>query len=199
MEKTMRFCQSCGMPLTDDVLGTNADGSKNEDYCMYCYKDGAFTGDFTMEEMAEFCAQFVDDFNKNTGQSLTRDEYKQQLLKYFPNLKRWQLPADELSQATSPLKKQLIEEINALGIKDMPKITNLFVLQGSFVNMSYAVNGNNVKFLDDSASYWGTQVEKGDGRCFGIACDEHYILVSEYGKDGADAKLVMLKSRDELL
>ena len=29
----MRFCQSCGMPLTDDVLGTNADGSKNEDYC----------------------------------------------------------------------------------------------------------------------------------------------------------------------
>ena len=209
MEKEMKFCQSCGMPLTDEVLGTNADGSKNEEYCMYCYKDGAFTGDFTMEEMAEFCAQFfaeqsgkaerVDDFNKNTGQSLTRDEYKQQLLKYFPNLKRWQLPADELSQATSPLKKQLIEEINALGIKDMPKITNLFVLQGSFVNMSYAVNGNNVKFLDDSASYWGTQVEKGDGRCFGIACDEHYILVSEYGKDGADAKLVMLKSRDELL
>ena len=209
MEKEMKFCQSCGMPLTDEVLGTNADGSKNEEYCMYCYKDGAFTGDFTMEEMAEFCAQFfaeqsgkaerVDDFNKNTGQSLTRDEYKQQLLKYFPNLKRWQLPADELSQATSPLKKQLIEEINALGIKDMPKITNLFVLQGSFVNMSYAVNGNNVKFLDDSASYWGTQVEKGDGRCFGIACDEHYILVSEYGKGGADAKLVMLKSRDELL
>ena len=32
-----KFCQSCGMPLTEDVLGTNADGSKNEDYCMYCY------------------------------------------------------------------------------------------------------------------------------------------------------------------
>ena len=78
----------------------------------------------------------------------------------------------------------------------MPKITNLFVLQGSFVNMSYKVNGNSVKFLDDSASYWGTQVEKGDGRCFGIACDEHYILVSEYGKNGADAKLVVLKNRD---
>ena len=196
MEKEMKFCQSCGMPLTDDVLGTNADGSKSEEYCIYCYKDGAFTRDFTMEEMADFCAQFVDEFNKNTGQSLTREEYKQQLLKYFPNLKRWQLPADELPHATSPLKEQLIEEINALGIKDMPIITNLFVLQGSFVNMSYTVNGNTVKFLDDSASYWGTQVEKGDGRCFGIACDEHYILVSEYGKDGADAKLVVLKNRD---
>ena len=29
-----RFCQSCGMPLTGGVLGTNADGSKNEDDCM---------------------------------------------------------------------------------------------------------------------------------------------------------------------
>ena len=28
-----KFCQSCGMPLTQEILGTNADGSKNEDYC----------------------------------------------------------------------------------------------------------------------------------------------------------------------
>ena len=32
MEKEMKFCQSFGMPLTNDVLGTNADGSKNEEY-----------------------------------------------------------------------------------------------------------------------------------------------------------------------
>jgi hypothetical protein len=31
MDKDIKFCQSCGMPLTDDVLGTNADGSKNFD------------------------------------------------------------------------------------------------------------------------------------------------------------------------
>ena len=29
----MKLCQSCGMPLTDEILGTNADGSKNPDYC----------------------------------------------------------------------------------------------------------------------------------------------------------------------
>ncbi|MBS7391063.1 MAG: hypothetical protein KIG51_03075, partial [Fibrobacter sp.] len=29
-----RFCQSCGMPLTNEILGTNADGSKNEEYCI---------------------------------------------------------------------------------------------------------------------------------------------------------------------
>ena len=100
------------MPLTEDILGTNADGTKNEEYCIYCYKDGAFTGDFTMEEMAEFCSQFVDEFNKNTGQSLSREEYKKALLQFYPTLKRWQLPADELPHATSPIKQQLIEEVN---------------------------------------------------------------------------------------
>ena len=180
----MKFCQSCGMPLTPEILGTNADGSKNEEYCIYCYKDGAFTGDFNMEQMVEFCSQFVDEFNKNTGKSLTREEYKVELRKYFPTLKRWRLPADQLPHATSPMKQKFIEEVNALGIKDMPTIDNLFVLQGSLL-------------LDDNASYWGNQVEKkgAEGRCYGIACDEHYILVSEYGKNGADAEIVVFKKR----
>lgn len=193
-----KFCQSCGMPLTDNILGSNADGTKNEDYCIYCFKDGAFTGDFTMEEMVQFCAQFVDEYNKNTGQSISREEYKEVLRQYYPNLKRWQLPADQLPHATSPIKQQLIDEVNALDIKNMPKIDNLFVLQGSFVNMEYHLNGNSIKLLDDNATYWGNQVEKNgtEDRCFGIACDEHYILVCEYGKDGVDAEIVILKKRD---
>ena len=55
-----RFCQSCGMPLTEEVLGTNADGSKNEEYCMYCYRDGQFLQDCTMDEMIEHCAQLME-------------------------------------------------------------------------------------------------------------------------------------------
>ena len=85
-----QFCQSCGMPLTrDEDCGTNADGSKNFDFCTYCYKDGAFTSNFTMEEMAEFCSQFVDEFNKHSGQNLSREEYKTMLLRFYPNLRRW--------------------------------------------------------------------------------------------------------------
>ena len=190
-----KFCQSCGMPLTEEILGTNADGSKNEEYCIYCFKDGAFTSDFTMEEMVEFCAQFVDEFNKNAGQNLTKEEYKAMLRQYYPSLKRWRESDEELPHAASPLKQQLIDEVNALGISDMPKIDNLFVLQGSMINMEYDVNGNSVRFLDDQAIYWGNQVEKGDGRCYGIACDEHHIFVSEYGKDGADAEVVLYKRR----
>ena len=78
-----KFCQSCGMPLTEDVLGTNADGSKNEDYCMYCYKDGQFLQDCTMEEMIEHCAQF------NMPKPMTKEEYKQMMQGFFPMLKRW--------------------------------------------------------------------------------------------------------------
>ncbi len=195
MGKEMKFCQSCGMPLTDEILGTNDDGTKSEEYCIYCYKDGAFTDNLTMEEMVGSCSQFVDEYNKNTGQNLTQEELKSMLRQFYPTLKRWQLPPDQLPSAISPIKLQLIEEANALGIKGLPKIKNLFVLQGSFINMEYTINGNKVKLLDDNATYWGTQVEIGPNRCFGIACDEHYILVSEYGKDGTNPELVSFTRR----
>ena len=84
-----KFCQSCGMPLTEEVLGTNADGSKNEDYCMYCYKDGQFLQDCTMDEMIEHCSQFVDEVNKQMPKPMTKEEYKQMMQGFFPMLKRW--------------------------------------------------------------------------------------------------------------
>lgn len=197
MDKEMHFCQSCGMPLTDEILGTNADGSKSEEYCIYCFKDGAFTGDFTMEEMIDFCSQFVEQYNKDSGQNLTQDEYKAMLRQYYPNLKRWSTPTDQLPHANSPLKQKYIDEVNALNIPDMPVIDNLFVLQGSFISLEYKINGNSFFVLDKDKSYWGTQVEKlnSNGRCYGIACDEKYILISEYGKEGVDAEIVMLKRR----
>jgi len=38
------FCQSCSMPLDNpELLGTEKDGSKNPEYCKYCYQQGAFT------------------------------------------------------------------------------------------------------------------------------------------------------------
>ncbi len=194
--KEQKFCQSCGMPLTDDILGSNADGSKNDEYCIYCYKDGAFTGDFTMEEMVEYCSMFVEQYNKNTGKHITCCEYKEVLRQFYPTLKRWNLPKDQIPHADHPMKKVYIEEVNALGIKGL-HIENLFVLQGSFINQEYKLNGNSMFLLDNNATYWGTQVENPDteGRCFGIACDEKYILVSEYGKDGSNPEIVMLKRR----
>ena len=89
MNKEMKFCQSCGMPLTEEVLGTHAEGSKNEDYCIYCYKDGRFLQECTMDEMIEHCAQFVDEVNKHMPKPMTKEEYKQMMQLFFPMLKRW--------------------------------------------------------------------------------------------------------------
>lgn len=50
-----KTCQSCGMPMQSDAdFGTEADGTLSEDYCTYCYQNGAFTEPgITIEEMAE--------------------------------------------------------------------------------------------------------------------------------------------------
>ena len=78
------FCQSCGMPLSDEVV------SDHPDYCKYCHADGHCTQDCTTDEMIEVYVQFLDEFNKNTGQHLTAVQYREQLRQYFPTLKRWQ-------------------------------------------------------------------------------------------------------------
>ena len=95
-EKTLQpgqlpqFCQSCGMPLTrNEDCGTNADGSINFDYCKYCYADGRFLQECTMDEMIEHCSQFVDEVNKHMPKPMTREEYKQMMGAFFPKLKRW--------------------------------------------------------------------------------------------------------------
>ena len=44
-----------GMPLNDDILAKNTDGSFNEQYCMWCWDGEGFAQDCTMEEMVEHC------------------------------------------------------------------------------------------------------------------------------------------------
>ena len=79
-----KICQSCGMPITDnELLGTNKDGSKNNDYCKYCYVDGEFVDNVTMEEYIEMCSQF----GEQAG--MTNEQMKEFCTKLFPTLKRW--------------------------------------------------------------------------------------------------------------
>ena len=48
------FCQSCAMPFaTLDDFGTDSDGSRSREYCALCYEQGAFKGDFTLQEMVQ--------------------------------------------------------------------------------------------------------------------------------------------------
>lgn len=85
-----KFCQSCGMPLNiKEDFGTNKDMSLNDDYCTYCFKEGSFTQDITMNEMIEHCLQYLDEFNKDALQKMTIDEARANMREFFPHLKRW--------------------------------------------------------------------------------------------------------------
>ncbi len=84
-------CQSCGMPLHDHkIYGTSTDGMPIEDYCIYCYKDGGFTSDVTMDEMMRLCANYVS--------SNSADFYIANMRTLYPHLKRWAKKEDTQSE-----------------------------------------------------------------------------------------------------
>lgn len=78
------ICQSCSMPLeNEEYMGTNNDNTKNNDYCIYCFKDGKFNDDMTLEEFSEYSLQFAEQAG------MTVDEMKEHCKNVLPNLKRW--------------------------------------------------------------------------------------------------------------
>lgn len=86
-----RYCQSCAMlmGITDEHFGTESDGAKSEDYCSYCYMDGAFKKEVTMKEMLDICVGFaIDD-------ETTEKQARRKLEKILPTLKRWKIEKDD--------------------------------------------------------------------------------------------------------
>lgn len=82
----LKICQSCGMPIeSENVFGTNGDGSISEDYCKYCYINGEFIDKVSMEEYIEMCSQF------GAQAGMTNKEMRAYCEKLFPTLKRWKI------------------------------------------------------------------------------------------------------------
>lgn len=61
MKSQNKFCQSCGMPMQKDPKkgGTESNGAISELYCSYCYQNGAFTFNGTVNEMQEHCRKMM--------------------------------------------------------------------------------------------------------------------------------------------
>ncbi len=84
-----RICQCCGMPTpTDDLLGYFPDGRKNQDYCLYCFKEGRFNT-ASMEEQIRSNVAYLEQFNRDAGTNMTVEEAKATMAEFFPTLKRW--------------------------------------------------------------------------------------------------------------
>ena len=77
----------------------------------------------------------------------------------------------------------------------MATVTDLNALRGGFVNLKYKLPGGQIiSFWEDDRIYLGNQIcKKGSERCYGLTADEHYLLVCEYGANGADAEIVIYK------
>lgn len=82
-----KYCQSCGMPLgdTDELYGTNTDGSKNTEYCKYCFESGKFSFNGTMEEMIEICVPPM----VSSHSEMSEEQARNMMREFFPKLKRW--------------------------------------------------------------------------------------------------------------
>ena len=77
-------CQCCGMPLPEDsMLSREPDGSFNEDYCMWCYKDGQFTYD-SRDGLLDFLLSHMPNPD-NTPEG----ERRVQVDGYLSQLKHW--------------------------------------------------------------------------------------------------------------
>jgi len=70
------------------TFGTNADGSQNQDYCGYCFVNGAFQDSYeTIEEMVTECApMWVEESGVMYPTEAVAAAYLRALL---PTLKRW--------------------------------------------------------------------------------------------------------------
>jgi len=79
------ICQSCGMPMMKpEDFGTNMDGSKNEEYCTYCFQKGNFTWpDITLNQMIEKLISMHDQMGH------TEEEARKVTNENLPKLKRW--------------------------------------------------------------------------------------------------------------
>ena len=94
------------------------------------------------------------------------------------------------------IKAKLVREFNTLlHIEGLPRVEDLNVLSGEFVNLEYTLpSGEKVKFLDDNATYLGNQLE-GASKCYGIVANMDFLLVCTYEENGANPELLMYRKR----
>ena len=184
------ICQCCGMPLEDEMMSREPDGIINEGYCKWCYADGNYTY-HDMDDLIDVCVKHM------AGEGFTEEQARSYMKGILPGLDYWKDHKElEDGGKFEEFKKQLINEFNGLNIKGMPKVEKLNALVGNYVNIGYPLpSGVTVKFLDNGTTYLGNQLEGENGRCFGVIGNADFLLVSTYGKDGADPELILYKKR----
>ena len=186
------ICQCCGMPLEDTDISREKDGVFNEEYCKWCYSDGEYMY-HDMDELIEVCAKSM------SNEHFSSEQVKEYMKNMLPSLNYWKKYINVGGKEKfDEFKRKIINEFNELNIEGMPEVKSINALVGNFINLEYRLpNGKKVKFLDDRATYLGTQLESGFGgeRCFGLAANMDFLLVCSYEKNGENPELIIYKKR----
>ena len=78
------ICQCCGMPLSEDnMISREPDGSYNEEYCRWCYSDGAFAYE-SKDALIGFLISHMPN-PENAPEEVRRSQYDL----YLSQLKHW--------------------------------------------------------------------------------------------------------------
>lgn len=80
-----QICQSCGMPMQrEENFGTNQDGSKNLEYCQFCFQNGKFVDEgITMEQ------KIIKNIEIAKKMGMPEEKSKELANSTIPKLKRW--------------------------------------------------------------------------------------------------------------
>ena len=146
-----------------------------------------------MDDLIDVCV------NNMANEHFTHEQVRSYMKDMLPKLNYWkQYTYLDGAEKFEKFKKQLMDEINALHIEGMPKVEKLNALVGGYINIEYRLpNGKCVKFLDDEATYLGNQLECefDENRCFGIAANMDFILISTYEENCLNPELIVYKKR----
>ena len=76
------ICQCCGMPLEDEIMSREKDGTLNENYCQWCYADGTYTYS-DMDDLIDVCVQHM------TGENFNEEQARAYMKELLPTLDYW--------------------------------------------------------------------------------------------------------------
>ncbi len=127
---TTKICQSCSMPMAaTEHFGTNGNGSQSADYCCFCFQDGDFTHNLSMEETIENSVSHMDGSEKIDGRTLTRNEAALRMHNQLPTLKRWrvhELTHQEYFKAMNRAVDFINEHLNEpINLHDVASVANI--------------------------------------------------------------------------
>jgi len=97
------------MPLTAlKYFGTNADKTSSTDYCCYCYQEGRYTEDLTMDQMISSSLEYPDSYHSEDGRTLSEAEAELRMRLQLVTLKRWQLRQETQDEYQNAVNRTLV-------------------------------------------------------------------------------------------